>query len=322
MRIFFSGLLCVFAGYVFSEPVDTAAIAKISDQWNPLPQVKTYNPYISGVASLILPGAGQIYTHQYLKSGTFFVSQAITGYLAYWWNSEMRNRQRVANRINDSAGTILNVAFYAMVREDSQASALLLSGAGCRQRAQLQHFTAVEAQMRSINALTWAVGVYVYNIFDAVGCSNVFLDNKERSPLIAGWLAAIPVLGLGQLYNGSIGKAGMIMMGQGALGVVAWNYYRLLRVAEDEYKNLKTNSGNAGTIDKTLSDQYSDQWRFSRDNAFQNWNQYMWYSIAFYFYSIFDAVVDAHLHDYPVKMKIEPDLSPKGGVSMKLNMDF
>jgi hypothetical protein len=35
---------------------------------------------------------------------------------------------------------------------------------------------------------------------------------------------------------------------------------------------------------------------------------YLWYLVFFYGYSIFDAVVDAYLHEYPEKMKIEPDL--------------
>jgi hypothetical protein len=51
------------------------------------------------------------------------------------------------------------------------------------------------------------------------------------------------------------------------------------------------------------------RWSGERGSAFTNRNMYLWYSIFFYFYSVFDAVVDAYLHDYPDRMKIEPDLT-------------
>jgi len=48
-----------------------------------------------------------------------------------------------------------------------------------------------------------------------------------------------------------------------------------------------------------------------RGEAFRNRNMWMWYSVAFYLYGIFDAWVDANLHDARVKMKLEPDLNPQ-----------
>jgi hypothetical protein len=47
-----------------------------------------------------------------------------------------------------------------------------------------------------------------------------------------------------------------------------------------------------------------------------------WYSLVFYIYGVLDAVVDAHLHDAPTKMKLEPDLTPgqnKVGIRLKMN---
>jgi hypothetical protein len=53
---------------------------------------------------------------------------------------------------------------------------------------------------------------------------------------------------------------------------------------------------------------YSVDWASARYTAFSNRNMFMWYSIFFYGYSIFDAVVDAYMHDYSEKMQIKPDL--------------
>jgi hypothetical protein len=40
-------------------------------------------------------------------------------------------------------------------------------------------------------------------------------------------------------------------------------------------------------------------------------------------YGIFDAVVDAHLHDSGMKMKLEPDLVPdRKQVGLNLNVEF
>jgi len=306
-------------------PEDSGGTVKDdADQWIITPHVKQYNPLVSGAVSMVIPGAGQLYTKHYIKSGTFVASQAISGYLGFWWNNEKDLRQSIADAYKDSADIYMKEAFTVSLSGDSSASSELLQASlGYQERAGLQHHSAFEAEARSINAFAWAIGVYVYNIFDAVGSSNAFIDQKERNPLTAGWLAAIPVLGLGQLYNGAISKAGMVMMAQTGLGIIAINYDRLMKNAEENYINLNSiDPNNSDPFKTVIRDQYSNSWKFKRDNAFQSRNTYLWYSIFFYFYSIFDAVVDAHLHDYPVKMKIEPDLVPQGGVSLGLSMDF
>jgi hypothetical protein len=162
------------------------------------------------------------------------------------------------------------------------------------------------------------IGGYVFNVLDAINNTDIFNNSEYKSPLIAGWLSAIPGLGLGQMYNGSLSKAGMVMMAQISLGVVAYDYHRLMKVAEKNYSNLNE------TVDKTvLKDKYLNEWASKRSSAFQKRNTYLWYSIFFYLYGILDAVVDAHLHDYPEKMKISPDLVPEnGGAQLNLNVKF
>jgi hypothetical protein len=66
-----------------------------------------------------------------------------------------------------------------------------------------------------------------------------------------------------------------------------------------------------------------DRWEYRRTNAFRNRNMFLWYSLAFYFYGILDAVVDAHLHDAPLKMKLEPDLAPQSKeIGLKATFSF
>jgi hypothetical protein len=61
-------------------------------------------------------------------------------------------------------------------------------------------------------------------------------------------------------------------------------------------------------------------WDSRRGNARRMRNTYLWYDLLFYFYGILDAVVDAHLHDFDRKMRLEPDLSPDGGGTAGLQL--
>jgi len=187
-----------------------------------------------------------------------------------------------------------------------------------REEAVAYRYSELESRYMAYNSLSWMVGGYVFNVLDAINGTGFFNNSVYKSPLIAGWLSAIPGLGLGQMYNGSLSKAGMVMMAQISLGVVAYDYHRLMKVAEKNYSNLNV------SVDKTvLKDKYLNEWESKRSSAFQKRNTYLWYSIFFYLYGILDAVVDAHLHDYPEKMKISPDLVPaNGGAQLNLNVKF
>jgi hypothetical protein len=133
-------------------------------------------------------------------------------------------------------------------------------------------------------------------------------------------LAAVPGLGLGQMYNGSLGKAGMVMMGQVSLGIMSYSNERLIKMTEANSIRLKFSTDS---LTQLVSRQYADDWGSYRYRAFTNRNMYLWYSMFFYFYSIFDAVVDSYLHDYPQKMKIAPDLMVgKGHLSLSLSTTF
>jgi len=79
-----------------------------------------------------------------------------------------------------------------------------------------------------------------------------------------------------------------------------------MKQAEDNY--LRLNDPNADTATKQIAPDYLGKWSSTRYRAFTNRNMYLWYSVFFYGYSVFDAVVDAYLHEYAKKMRIKPDL--------------
>jgi len=262
------------------------------------------NPVIPGVASLIVPGAGQIITGHYVKASFFIALESIfVGQALYWrsnsdigdqnaqyhFNSAMRKwkGQDSLDRFNSRLDSVRSVEDF-----------------------NLDHHGVMDWRFSSYNFTVWAVGAYIYNVLDAINSSNYFKNSEPKKAGTAALLAAVPGLGLGQLYNGSVSKAGMVIMGQFSLGVMAWNSYRLMRDAENNYGRL---SAATDSLTKAIAPDYTGRWGSTRYRAFTNRNMYLWYGIFYYFYSMFDATVDAYLHDYPNKMRIEPDL----GISEK-----
>lgn len=289
---------------------------------NPQPRgAKLYNPAVAGIASALLPGAGQFYSKKYFKAGMFIAFEAIAAPIANYnyknYKSSYDNYRKMMRKVDGAQSSLDS----AILRED----------------ALLEYGNARESKMTMYNTLSWMVGGYVFNILDAVNSTSFFKNSDTKDPGIAGWLAAIPGLGLGQIYNGSLSKAGLIIMTQVSLGVVAYNNHKLMKEAEDnisrfismEKKVVKENEGKKTDTDKktvaenVLSENYRDEWDFRQNSAFRKRNSYLWYSIFFYIYGILDAVVDANLHDYKEKMKLYPDLVPTGdGAHLQINYKF
>lgn len=258
------------------------------------------NPVTCGVASMVVPGAGQIYTGHYVKAGFFIALEALfIGQAIYWRsNSEIADKNAITtlNR-NMRPWTAMDSANRYKGRLDSAMN---------YEQFYLDRHGAMDMRFSSYNFTVWAVGTYVYNVLDAVNSSNYFKNSAFKKPGTAALLAAVPGLGLGQLYNGSISKAGMVTMSQFSLGAMAWNSNRLMKNAEKH--NLRLSVDPVDSLTKAVGAAYSAKWGSARYRAFTNRNMYLWYGIFFYLYSMFDATVDAYLHDYPNKMRIEPDL--------------
>ena len=257
--------------------------------------LKTWNPLLTGGLSAALPGAGQAYSGHYIKAGAFLAVEVITASVARFWFRTGKERNDYADDLERQS----------LLRAFNRADSL-----SAREDAELWRYDAFTARYSMYNALSWMIGGYAYSILDAIGCSRYFVTDDEKRPITAAWLSAIPGLGLGQLYNGAPGKAGMVFMVQMSLGVKAMNEHRLMRKAETRI--IAIQKLNDSTAVSALTEFKSD-WEYRQGVAFRNRNSYLWYSLFFYVYGILDAVVDAHLHDYPKKMRAYPDLLTERG---------
>jgi hypothetical protein len=255
------------------------------------------NPVIPATASLIVPGAGQVMTGHYVKAGFFIALESIFTGQALYWRANGIFRDNEARRLFSSS-----MSFWEASDSTKRSR---IDSVTYGEELRLNRHGAMDMKFSSYNFTVWAVGAYIYNVLDAVNSSNYFKNSDTRNPGTAALLAAVPGLGLGQLYNGSVSKAGMVIMGQFSLGAMAYNNQRLMKNAENNYLRL---SSAADTVTKAVASAYTGRWGSAQYRAFTNRNMYLWYGIFFYFYSMFDATVDAYLHDYPKKMKIEPDL--------------
>jgi hypothetical protein len=262
-----------------------------------VPMLRLYDPVKVGTASLIIPGLGQVYTQHYFKTVFFIGIEALFGSMAYFWNQ--------------SAAVDEEAAAYDLVGLHSGNTSKFDSAQSVEQ-SRLDHYSAISARFSGYNFLTWMIGAHIYNTLDAIDASNYFKNYHERNPGTAFLLAVIPGLGLGQIYNGAWSKAGLVIMGQWSLGMMAFNNQRLMVQAQNNFERLNTPlpDSSADSIRALIvaNTPYSVDWASARYTAFSNRNMFMWYSIFFYGYSIFDAVVDAYMHDYSEKMQIKPDL--------------
>jgi hypothetical protein len=149
------------------------------------------------------------------------------------------------------------------------------------------------------------LGGHFFGLMDAVGASGLVASGGERSPMKAGWFAAVPGLGLGQLYNGYPSKGGLLGGAQISLAFSAYNQHRLMNNASKEYNRMRDSTSNR----YEYRAEHLSYWKGRYDNAFSTRNTYLWIGLFTYLYSIFDAIVDANLSDYADKIRIDPDLS-------------
>lgn len=258
----------------------------------------------AGISSAILPGAGQFLQKRYFMAGTFLAFEAVSGAVAYHYYDKKDYWLDMADKHSSEALSCTGFVSLSLKEQSFLA----------------EHSSRI-SNYRIYNALGWIVGGYIYNILDAAG--GVSLQNSEpKDPVKAGWLAAIPGLGLGQIYNGKLSKAGLFIMGQVSLAVMAANNHRLMTSAEREKSRLLDlrNQSEAGL---QVYEKYRRDWDSQRNSAFRKRNTYLWYSLIVYFVNVFDAIVDAHLSDYDQKMKVYPDLTPHNrGARLNLNVNF
>lgn len=270
---------------------------------------RKFNPVVCMGLSALLPGAGQFYTRHPLSGSFFVLAEVGTG--------------------------IFGFSNLALVHDDRDSAshyrALVVPESDTTHRAEFNEltassfdFSAQRVSLRGTHGLFWMGGIYVFGIMDALDRSRFFVNDKPKNPVIAGWLSAVPCLGLGQLYNGSLSRAGMIWMFQGTLAFMAYNYEQQMLDAQKQFA-LVADPKNPQYAFRNNAGIGLNAWDTRQSEAFRMRNTYLWYFLLSWVYGIFDAVVDAHLHDSNVQMRLEPDLNIQGAqpdMSLKLTWQF
>jgi len=251
--------------------------------------------------SLVLPGGGQFYYGNRVKGGIFLAFEVTAGSIgAYWW-AEHRSRQNEVERFRDLSNS---------VRRGANGNDASLYQAGLYGVwADRYVFESMTAKFTAYNAIVWMLGGHFFGVMDAVGASGLIAGGGERCPTKAGWLAAVPGLGLGQLYNGYPGKGGFLGGAQISLAFNAYSQHRLMNHASKEYNRMRDSDSDR----YEYRAEHLSYWKGRYDNAFSTRNTYLWIGLFTYLYTVFDAIVDANLSDYADKIRIEPDLSVGGG---------
>jgi TM2 domain-containing membrane protein YozV len=305
---------CFIASLCFGQEMENKNLAQKTDSSSVsksdsiTPEKRAFNPVIALTSSAILPGAGQVYTGHYVKAGLFLAASVFVGLYAYQRYNYELDLKTAADKLADSVALYRDTVW---IKSGSAGSLPDTSypAIGWQLETDLARFDVKDTRYAVYQGLAWLAGIYYYNLLDALRCSGFLHSDTKKNPALAGWLSAIPGLGLGQIYNGELSKAGMILMTQFNLLYMAYNANRLMNDCENYETALGLERGTPEN--KVFNEKYKDKWESRRDNAFKNRNMFLWYSLMFYFYGVFDAVVDAHLHDSRTKMRLEPDLVPQ-----------
>lgn len=312
-------------------------------QYITLPRLKTgdestdlqqhiYNPLVAGALSSLVPGAGQIYCStgpedmarrrgQWIRGGLYLTAQGIAvGVLV----NRVAYYRYLCDALDDSAGvrgayrriadTAIDAAVQAAAQKNYQKATL---------HYEILRFSRRAGRYNMYQAAGWNAGIYLFNVMNAIGASRYFENDNPKNPVTAAWLSAVPALGLGQLYNGAVSKAGMIWMAQTMLVYMAFNYHRLMIDCMEQQDMLADTSDWRYAYRNDPADNYQKQWEDKYNESFRRRNMYLWYGVFFYFYAIFDAAVDAHLHDYRRKVLLEPALDwRRERIGLSIAADF
>jgi hypothetical protein len=290
------------------------------------------NPVIAGGLSAAVPGAGQIYiayrdTHssiriaQWVRGGLFFAAQGIAAGVLINRAVYYRLMDGVLSDSSYARETFRQAA--ASVTDSARAASYMSSYRISSLNYELARYERRFSRYNLYNAIGWNAGLYIFNVANAVGKSNFFYNEEPRSPAVAGGLSAIPMLALGQLYNGAVAKAGMIWMTQTMLLHMAYRYQQLMDFCIEQQKVLADSSAWQYDYRSLQPYDFEQRWEGNYSDVFRRRNLYLWYAVFFYFYSIFDAVVDAHLHDYGKKIRMQPSYDPgTGGIGAGVSLFF
>ncbi len=284
---------------------------------------KKYSPIKSIVYSALLPGAGQFYCERKSRAAVFLGTELIIGSVAlfrYYGEGEYLDTQEKYKTSFSNYYNLLNHFNYQKYKNQNTNS--VDSVYSDLRTLYENQFNARTKRKSFRHFIGWGTGIYITNILDALSSSHHFYDDKPRKPGTAAALSAIPCLGLGQIYNGSFQKTGLLLTTQTMLLYMAIDKNILANYCIDKRDEIKA-INDSTTLNFSISADHEKFWKDKYNSEIKRRNMYLWYFVLFYFYGIFDAAVDAHLHDKRVKVRLTPLADPvEKEVSMNLSLDL
>ena len=159
----------------------------------------------------------------------------------------------------------------------------------------------------------WLFGLHLYGMMDAFGIwyNNNYRSVELRSMTTALLLGLIP--GLGQMYNGEFGKAGLLYMGLIGAAASIRTSQNMVEYYLDRKHFLESEQSSKEELERV-----KERVTYYRKNR----NQYIWGLALIYLYSLGDAVVDALLSDFdnPMHFALLPNFT--GGAQALVSFDF
>lgn len=260
----------------------------------------------------VFPGGGQYYTEHYIRGGFITGIEALLVYEVFFNKSWQRDR--IYEQVRPFQDSVVyfsrmiateqnrdSIRYYQEQRQDYVNRVRSLSDKKMEQEDLRKAETA------------WLYGLHLYGMFDAFGIwyNNHYRSVEQRSMLTALLLSIIP--GLGQMYNGEFGKAGLLYMSIIGASTSIWTSQNMV-----EYYLWRKHFMEQEVVEPEDFDKIVERVTYYRKNR----NQYIWALALLYLYSMGDAVVDALLSDFdnPIHLALFPRL--EGGVQALFTLDF
>lgn len=256
--------------------------------------VQQYNPVVTGALSLV-PGGGQIYTKSFTKGGLFLGTELLLGGIAYDRWQKFHDAYKPLYEAKEEY-QILSDSLAGM-NPDSLGKSDTVNLIRSWDFVNKREFAVEERRIEYYNYAVWFGGVYLWNLIDGVGSSNLFSGAEQPTPRRAALLSAIPFTGAGQFYNGSFFKGAMVSVVEIGCMLSAINFQRLENKAENYGNMLNRELPDSGNYDKDLVNELK-YWEDQFGGIQKRKTRFMWYGVFFYLYGIADAAVDAHLHGF------------------------
>lgn len=260
----------------------------------------------------LFPGGGQYYTEHYVRGGFITGIELLLVYEVYFNKSWQKDR--VLEQAQPFRDT---VSMYSKLIRETQDRDSIAYYQGKRNeyanRVREKSDKKMEQEDLRYAENAWLFGLHLYGMMDAFGIwyNNNYRSVELRDMKTALLLGLIP--GLGQMYNGEFGKAGLLYMGLIGAAASIRTSQNMVEYYLDRKHFLEKENSSSEELDRV-----TERVTYYRKNR----NQYIWGVALIYLYSLGDAVVDALLSDFdnPMHFALLPNLT--GGAQALFTLDF